>query len=252
MATGADIDFWDALGESKNSQSAQLFGFGTDQEIEVARRRSYSWPHIRPNSVLVAIIGNKWREGCKDKVRAMVEEHEAQGFQCWVAEMVDSSSTFPSPDINGMHDRAVLMAKNAGLEWVNFVDCDTQPEPGTLLTLMNHNQSVIAPLISYDDTSITQPLLPANRGVLAAKWTAISFLLIRTSVFNSPNTNFFNCGHETMVFQQFWQYGHQLWVDTDVSVPVVQPPSCPKDLSFWDRMTKLENAYDEDKVLLEV
>jgi len=231
---------------SKPKNIVQLYSFRTKREEELhAARCTHSWPHNAPGSIFVAPIGTNWAKGCWQAVVDMVLHTAATGLQCWMEEIAPSGY-FPQLDANRLRDRAVHFAQDGGFEWLCLVDNDMKPAPDTLLKLMRHELPIMAPLIIEPGVgkSIGSPELIPDRGLQPAKWVSLSFLLIRTSVFNTGVT-FMSSPEEGMLFQRFWHFGHRAWVDTAVGVEMTQPPARRSGKSWKENWDSLKRNYNQ-------
>src|SRR3989304_6070438 len=74
------------------------------------------WPHLRPDSVLIACIGNHWAPGSWQRVADMMMETNKQGYACWLAE-IQNRCFNPLDALGTMRNEAWLQAANPGTEW---------------------------------------------------------------------------------------------------------------------------------------
>ena len=229
-----------------------LRNFATDQERDTGKlRMERSWGHIRPNSVLVAAIGNHWAPGSWARVADMLIYTNRQGVCAGFDEIQDRCFQ-PYDALGTMRNEAMLHAANEGFEWLCYIDCDVQPEPDTLLKLLRWDMPIIAPYVVEPGTGkpLHGPQYGCGKGLVPIRWCVLSMLLFRTSVFNAVGPRFWGDAmgaDEGYHFKTLWHYGHRPWLDTNTQLVVGGRPTYPlatnrmtweQRQEFWKR--KLE------------
>ena len=175
----------------------------------------------------------------------MVVYTSDKGINC-CAEEIAVRSRWPSVNVQEMRDTAVRHARDGGFEWLCLLDNDVKPDPDILLKLQSHSLPIMAPrIVEPNGDPIGVPPLPANCGVQAMKWTSLSFLLIRSTVFNCPDTAFVTAPSEGTFFQQLWRYGHRPYVDTTVTLQLAEPPGRPSAKTWKENQAQMERQYNE-------
>ena len=70
--------------------------FGNQQIADRFFRQDMNFvPHFSPGSVLIAAIGNNWKDGCEDKVHAMMKYTRESGYICHFMEFPVYHNAFP-------------------------------------------------------------------------------------------------------------------------------------------------------------
>jgi hypothetical protein len=82
----------------------------------------YHLPHIRPESILVAPIGNLWDEGGWWHLQDMLLHTAVAGYSVSIQEMKDAS-IFSFEAIPMMRWSASMMARDSGVEWLLRIRC---------------------------------------------------------------------------------------------------------------------------------
>jgi hypothetical protein len=213
------------------------------------RKQADGWGRLHPDSVLVAAMGNHWIPSAWQRVADMVTFTLRQGIQCGLQEMMDRCHQ-PYDGLGTMRNEAILMAMNEGFEWLCYVDDDIMPEPDTLLRLLNHQLSVIAPYMVEPGTGkpLHGPSMAVGSGLHLAKWTVLSMLLFRVDVFNCTGPNFWRDAlgaDEGYHFQLLFHYGHRLFIDTAIPLQIGKRPLYP--LSY-KRMLPQERMEHEERL----
>ena len=217
------------LGQMRNLV-IRSFASEAEQKI-MATRRDQSWGHIRPHSVLVVAMGSHWLPGCWQKVADMVAFTNKAGVYCGLSELQDRCLT-PYDALGTMRNEGLLMGQSEGFDWLCYVDNDIWPNPDALLRLINRDMSVIAPFVIEAGTGrkLHGPFRDPDTGLQPVKWTVLSMLLFKTSVFNCTGPNFWRDAigaDEGYHFQLLWHYGHRPWLDTDTAVQDLSRPLYP-------------------------
>ena len=206
--------------------------FASENEQKImANRRDQAWGHVRPHSVLVAAMGSHWLPGCWQKVSDMVAFTNKAGVYCGLSELQDRCLN-PYDALGTMRNEGLLMALNEGFEWLCYVDNDIWPNPDALVRLMNWELPIVAPYVIEAGTGkkIHGPHREPDTGVQPIKWTVLSMLLFRTTVFNCTGPNFWRDAigaDEGYHFQLLWHYGHRPWLDTNTAVQDLSRPLYP-------------------------
>lgn len=220
----------------------------SERERELMEARSqFTWHHARPWSIFVAAMGYHWKPGSWQKVTDMVHYTQAHGFYDCMLEIMDRCKE-PYDALGAMRNEAIMKARQ-GFEFLLYVDNDVLPEPDTLIRLLRHDQPIVAPYVEEPGTGkpLHGPFRPKGAGLQRVRWCVLSMLLFKTSVF-APfiGGEFWNNAigaDEGYHFQKLWDVGHSPYLDTDIILPVYQPPTYPlaynraseaEAKSFWD------------------
>jgi len=190
-----------------------------------------AWGRLNPDSVLITAMGNHWGPTCWAKTVDMVSNTIKAGYSCGFVELMDRCLN-PYDSLGTMRNEAILMAMNQGFEWLCYVDNDVQPDPDTLVKLLQWQIPVIGPFVVEPGTGhpVHGPALQPNTGLKTAKWTVLSMLLFRTDVFNCTGPMFWSDSigaDEAIHFQQLYHYGHRLFIDTNTQLVVGKRPLYP-------------------------
>ncbi len=206
-------------------------------------RSGNSWGHCRPNSVLVCAIGNHWKKGSWQAVLDMVHYSNNLGYFTCLEEIMDRCFN-PYDSLGAMRNEAMMRAMQ-GYEWLCMIDNDVYPKPDTLMKLVNRGHSLIAPYVA--EPSSGKPLHGPHRsrgtGIQPVRWTVLSMLMFRTSVFLGTGPELWNDSigaDEGYHFQKLWAYGYYPVIDTDISLPVASDPLYPLASLRFDK-----EKYDE-------
>ena len=245
----------------------QAFKFGyrevryhsTERERQLMEVRANStWHHGRPWSVLICAMGYHWKPGSWQKVVDMMQHTQEQGFYVAMVEIMDRCLN-PYYALGAMRNEAIMKAKQ-GFEWILYVDNDVLPEPDCLLRLLNWDMPIVSPYVREPGTNkpLHGPQREEGTGLQPIRWSVLSMLLMRTSVFNIwPGGEFWNDSvgaDEGYHFQKLWDVGHRPWIDTNILLPVYSTPTYPLAVNrmgeaeakkFWDKRRELLNAIPD-------
>src|SRR3990167_6016955 len=227
------------------------FANGAEKEGAAAPAR---WPHLRPDSVLIAAIGFHWAQGSWQKVLDMLDYYNQHGVYAALSEVQDRCFE-PYDALGTMRNEAANMARNEGFEWICYVDNDIQPEPDTLIRLLQWQLPIVAPYVVEPGTGkrLFGPGWEPNQGLKPVRWSVLSMLLMKTAVFNCFGTEFWADAigaDEGFHFQKLWHYGHRPWVDTNTHLVVGGAPHYPlasnrlpsaQRAQLWDRVNEKRN-----------
>lgn len=234
--------------------------YPTEQERQLAhQKQERTWPHIRPNSVLIAGIGFHWKPTCWNKVADMMKYTMDKGIYCGLQEMQDRCFD-PYDALGTMRNEAILQARLEGFDWLLMVDNDVMPKPDTLVRLLAWDMPIVAPLVLEPGTGkqLSGPRMEANTGLHPAKWAVLSMLLFDTKIFNCfPAGNMWADAigaDEGFHFMKLRYYGHRLYVDTDTQLVVAGEPLYPlamnrfskedRDKWKWEKIVKNQAPPD--------
>lgn len=209
-------------------------------------RQENTWDHASPKSVLVAVMGAHWRAQSWQLVTDMVHYTNAQGINIGLVEVMDRCQN-PYDALGAMRNEGIMKAKE-GWEYLLYVDCDVLPSPDTLVRLLAWDVAIVAPYVEEPGTGkpLHGPAKSKWSGLQAIRWSVLSMLLFRTSVFNATGPELWNNAagaDEGYHFQKLWHYGHRPYLDTSLMLPVAQPPTYPlatnrmaeqEAKSFWE------------------
>lgn len=195
----------------------------------------HGWPHIRPNSVLVAAMGNHWRGPSYNKVIDMVDYTQAQGVYCALSEIQDRCFN-PYDALGTMRNEAILAALGEGFQYICYIDNDVQPDQDCIIKLLNWNMPIVAPYIVEPGTGkgLFGPDLKPATGLQRAKWCVLSMLLFQTAIFRQIGPEFWRDAigaDEGYHFQKLAYYGYHLFIDTGVQLVVGGRPLFPLALN---------------------
>jgi len=231
--------------------------FPSEPELKRANESQNSrWNHIRPDSILVCSMGFHWSgDGFSwNKVCDMVQHTQDAGHYVGLSELQDRCSD-PYDALGTMRNEAILMALNEGFEWLLYIDNDVEPEPDVLTRLIQRQHSILSPFIAEPGTGrqLFAPNMHTNTGLQPAKWTVLSMLLFRTSVFNATGPDFWRDpigADEGFHFQKLWFLGHRPFIDTDIQLVVGGAPHYPLSTNrlpsderreLWDKINEKRN-----------
>ena len=229
--------------------------FGRIDQL-LGQRESHRLPHILPQSVLVAPIGNLWVEHGHHRLWDMVVHAEKAGLAVAVQEM-EEMSVFAhgglSEAIGHMRSSAASMALDSGVEWVLMVDNDVLLEEDTLERLLAWDRPVVFPMLhvledKYPWGKLSTPDLEAHTGLRPVLWQAASCMLFNVRVFNGINVTMWY-GADYQLAQQLNHIGHRIYVDTDTIVDVTRGPSRPQVLpwaEYWATMERNHRRMREE------
>ena len=211
------------------------------------------WEHIRPDSVLICPMGYYYPPGCWQKICDMMMFTQSQGLHVGMQELQDRCFN-PYDALGTMRNEAIMIAQNEGFEWLLYLDNDVMPDRDCLLRLLNWQLPIVSPYVAEPGTGrrLFGPDWNPNQGIRPAKWTVLSMLLMRTSVFNCMGTpsRFWSDAigaDEGYHFQTLWHYGHQPWVDTNTQLVTAGGPHYPLSSNrlnpeqrreLWERISK--------------
>lgn len=199
------------------------------------RQMEHGWTHIRPNSVLVAAMGNHWRGPAWNKVIDMVDYTQGQGVYCAMSEIQDRCFQ-PYDALGTMRNEAILQALGEGFQYICYIDNDVQPEQDCLIKLLNWGMPITAPYIVEPGTGkgMFGPDLKPATGLQRAKWCVLSMLLFQTSIFRQIGPEFWRDAigaDEGYHFQKLAYYGYPLFIDTGLQLVVGGRPLYPLALN---------------------
>jgi len=194
-------------------------------------RQNNSWPHIRPNSVLVAAMSNHWSPGSWQRVADMIQYTLHAGAPVWLHEGQDRNFN-PFDAMGTMRNEAIIEAQNAGFEYLLYIDNDVLPAQDTLIRLLKWDMPIVAPLILEPEIGrgLHGPSREANTGLQPVRWCVLSMLLFKTSVFNCTGTDFWGDpmgADEGFHFKRLWSFGHRPYIDTNTQLLVYGRPHYP-------------------------
>ena len=218
---------------SPSARHTVLRSYPSQPELENAHRQmERGWTHIRPNSVLVAAMGNHWRQGSWNRVLDMVEHTQEQGIYCALSEIQDRCFQ-PYDALGTMRNEAILTAMGEGFQYLCYIDNDIQPGKDYLLKLLQWQMPITAPFIAEPGTGTKlfgPGSIEVNTGLQRAKWCVLSMLLFNMSVFRGAGVDFWQDAigaDEGYHFTKLHYYGYPLYIDTGVQLEVGGQPLYP-------------------------
>ena len=222
-----------------------------DRKVSGAKAQ-YRMPHIRPQSVLIAPIGQLWEDGAWWRLQDMMLETAVAGHSVSIQEMRDPS-IFSFEAIPMMRWSASMMAREGGVEWVFMVDNDALVQKDTLLRLLAHDRPVVFPLIEDLEKKYPRIMAPMSdpdlvepgHGLVPVRWAVMSCMLLNVRIFNVLEPLAWR-GNDFVFAQALNYIGHRVCVDTDTVVQVTKGPArwASKDYDelwadhrkMWDRL----------------
>ncbi len=195
-------------------------------------------------------MGSHWASQSWAKVADMVAFTNKAGVYCGLVEIMDRCFN-PLDAMGTMRNEAIMTAKNAGYEYLCYVDNDVLPEPDALVKLLARQVPIIVPFIPEPGTGkkLHGPERNPNTGLWPMKWSVLSMMVFWTNVFNSVGTRFWADAigaDEGFHFHDLWTNGHRLYMDTDVQVITVSKPNYPLSLRSMTREDR-ENAQERTR-----
>ena len=233
------------IGQALSPQEMQLraqigvkYGAGVSLHAEGALANWKSanlWDTLSPRSVLVASIGNHWRERSWARVMDMIDYCNKQGYRSNLVEIQDRCMN-PYDALGTMRNEAILEAKR-GYEFLCTVDTDVLPEKEALYRLITamdtEGRSIMVPWVDEPGTGkkLHGPDREKFTGVHYIRWAVLSFQVFRTNVFNAfPGSQFWDNAigsDEGYHFKKLFDVGHIPSINTDVIVPTQSAPTYP-------------------------
>ena len=225
----------------------KIRSFVTPQERDrVTASTAARWEHVRPDSTLICPMGYYWAPSCWQKVCDMMMYTQQQGILVGMQELQDRCFN-PYDALGTMRNEAIMIAQNEGFEWLLYLDNDVMPERDYLLRLLNWQLPIVSPYVAEPGTGrrLFGPDWNPNQGIRPAKWTVLSMLLFRTSVFNClgiPSRFWSDAvgADEGFHFQTLWHYGHQPYVDTNTQLVTAGGPHYPLSSNRLDPAQRKE------------
>ena len=218
---------------SPSARHTVLRSYPSMPELENAHRQmDRGWTHIRPNSVLVAAMGNHWRQGSWNKVIDMVEHTQEKGVYCALSEIQDRCFN-PYDALGTMRNEAILTALGEGFQYLCYIDNDVKPEKDYLLKLLQWQMPIAGPFVVEPGTGnklFGPGDLQVNSGLQKAKWSVLSMLLFNTSIFRALGSEFWSNAigaDEGYHFNKLHFYGYSLYIDTAIQLEVGGRPLYP-------------------------
>ena len=198
------------------------------------QRVDMGWPeHLNPFSVLVAAMGNYWYPGCRAAVEGMCQLAWEQGYPVTLWEESDRCFN-PYDGLGSMRNMAYMKALREGYEYVCYVDNDIQPEADTLVRLQRRFVPVVSPIIRYadgDTHGMDLAAMEQGKGLALVSSCVLSMVLFQTQVFLpwalTPFWDNAIGSDESYHFARLAMAGHRPFVDTDVAVVAMKPPTFP-------------------------
>ena len=231
---------------SAPADSVGVPSFGTPTESELyARQADYMRPHSRPGSVCVVTAGTLWCPGSWKAVTDMWMHNYKRGLTVWFQEVKDPRSGLPYEHLASMMDHGIVQAMNRGFDYICLLETDVLPEPDLLMHLMGAEVPIIAPIIVDPDTgkAVGSPQHASHTGLKRMKWVPTSFLLFKSNVFHClAPTIFTGVAGEDMVWERFWYYGHQPFLDTDHPLEMVTHATRSGNLTIDERWEWLKTV----------
>ena len=211
-------------------RTAETWDVSQSDEAVLGSKGDYHYPHIRPQSVLIAPIGQLWEKDAWWHLQDMMLHTAMAGHSVSLHEMKDDS-LFSFEAIPMMRWSASMMARDSGVDWLLMVDNDVLLEKDTLLRLLAWDRPIVFPLLEPTDgypvelgpLSQPGPLAP-KQGLVPVRWAAMSVMLLNPRIFNVLDSTAWR-GSDYLFGQALNFLGHRIYVDTDTPVKVVHGPT---------------------------
>ena len=206
-------------------------------ELREAHRLMGRPEHVSPFSVLIAAMSNNWAPGCFEAVWAMHEYTFKTGYQTTFLEEHDRCFQ-PYDALGTMRNNIYMKALAEGYEFLCYVDNDVAPPPDALVRLMRRYLPVVFPLVRWPGNEWVHERLEVGRveegqGLAYATASVLSMVVFQTRVFfpwaSTPFWSDAIGADEGFHFRRLELSGIRPFVDTDVVVDCVKPPSFPLD-----------------------
>ena len=201
-------------------------------DMQVSQKvREYHLPHLRPQSILVATIGNMWDEGAWWRLQDCLLHTAEAGYSISLQELNDAS-LFSFEAIPMMRWSASMMARDGGVEWCFMVDNDVWLEKDSLMRLLAHDRPVVFPYLEDMEKRLPRIIAPLSgpdltepgHGLVPVRWSAMSVMLFNARIFNVLEPTAWR-GSDFLFSQCLNNLGHRIYVDTDTIVQVTRGPS---------------------------
>ena len=201
-------------------------------DMQVSQKvREYHLPHLRPQSILVATIGNMWDEGAWWRLQDCLLHTAEAGYSISLQELNDAS-LFSFEAIPMMRWSASMMARDGGVEWCFMVDNDVWLEKDSLMRLLAHDRPVVFPYLEDMEKRLPRIIAPLSgpdltepgHGLVPVRWSAMSVMLFNARIFNVLEPTAWR-GSDFLFSQCLNNLGHRIYVDTDTVVRVTHGPT---------------------------
>ena len=187
------------LGEEQLKQLTQVRWYRSDQERDHSQKRqsSHRWPHAAPMSVLVASVGNSWKDDSWAKVMDMCEFAHKEGIPVDFREFQNRCFN-PYDSLGTMRNEIFTSALSGGYEYVMMVDNDVKPEPDTLYRLLMHDLPLVSPYVEepLDEKTgrpkrvLHGPFREPYSGAYSVKWNVLTMLLFKVNYAKALGNDF--------------------------------------------------------------
>lgn len=208
----------------------------------LGKKAMYRLPHVRPESILIAPIGNLWEENTWWRLQDAALAAARAGHSISWHEQTDHSF-FSWDAIPQMRWSSAMLARDSGVQWCLMVDNDALLEKDTILRLVAHDRPVVFPIIEDLEqrlpeliAPLSMPRLERGKGLQPVVWSAMSCMLFNPKIFNVLDPLAWR-GSDYHFAQALNYIGHRIYVDTDTVVKVVRGPTrhAHKEYDeFWD------------------
>lgn len=194
-------------------------------------KAGYHYSRIKPESILIAAMGNMWEKGTWWHLQDMMLYSANHGYSISLQE-IKAADLFSGDAIFNMRWCASMMARDSGVDWLLMVDNDVLLEKDTLVRLLQWDRPVIFPLLNDLEQRWPIQLAPLaapadlkpGTGLQPVLWAAMSVMLFNPKIFNVLDSNAWK-GTDYQFGQCLDHIGHRVYVDTDTVVPIVKGPS---------------------------
>lgn len=203
----------------------------------------HRYPHVRPESLLVAAIGNLWVPNAWWRLQDMCLHTSQAGYSVSIEEIADPN-LFSSDAIAFTRWQASMLARDGGVQWLLMVDNDVLVEKDTFLRLVKWDMPIVFPLLVDLEERYPAELAPLSRpgplepgqGLVPVQWAAMSCMLFNPMVFNAMEPYAWR-GTDYHFGQALNHVGHRIMVDTTTSVAITRGPTRLAQLEYdalWD------------------
>ena len=192
--------------------------------------------HLSVGSVLIGAMGNHWRPGCYDAVKAMANHTFEQGYQVTLYEQPDRCFN-PGDALGSMRNEIYMLALAEGYQYILYVDNDVKPSPEVLVELMEqHVPSPVAPKPRFANGQVFDNI---HASMLEPGMYMVGSCILSMILFPSVVLRPFWRGDfwedaigddEEYHFDKLYRAtGHRPFVNARVEVEIMEPPHFPLD-----------------------
>lgn len=201
-------------------------------ELNQEKARS-KWGQTDAPRVLVACIGSKFMDGCKESIIKAAEVYAEKAKGTCDVFIQASLTVLPPLGLGAMRNFMVERAGVQGYDYLLLMDNDVRlDDPETILKLVARGKPYITPWFDQSTLGTTHriadPMFTPKQGILRLSWTTPYCNLIACSVFRLTGYRPFT---DSMIYCEdeynslhFRCYGVTIWQDTDLAVSLLRGP----------------------------